>query len=186
MVECSLPNGIRGLVIAAALAALMSTASAGLLAASTTVTRTCCRACARRGQSDNGDVHENRIATLLLGLVVLGIALVVSDVISALTVAYNLLVGGMLIPLIGAIYWKRATAGAITSMTLGFLTVLVFMIRTASTPIRRSTTAWRSACSASSWSACSRGARRCRQRRLNQAQPRQARDFPSPFPFPRT
>ncbi|HGM8198184.1 TPA: sodium:solute symporter, partial [Pseudomonas aeruginosa] len=90
-------------------------------------------------QSDNGDVHENRIATLLLGLVVLGIALVVSDVISALTVAYNLLVGGMLIPLIGAIYWKRATtAGAITSMTLGFLTVLVFMIKDgldANTPI---------------------------------------------------
>ena len=32
VVEHSLPNGIRGLVIAAALAALMSTASAGLLA----------------------------------------------------------------------------------------------------------------------------------------------------------
>ncbi|MGC8384946.1 sodium:solute symporter family transporter [Pseudomonas aeruginosa] len=39
VVEHSLPNGIRGLVIAAALAALMSTASAGLLAASTTVTQ---------------------------------------------------------------------------------------------------------------------------------------------------
>lgn len=140
VVEHSLPNGIRGLVIAAALAALMSTASAGLLAASTTVTQDLLPRLRRgRGQSDNGDVHENRIATLLLGLVVLGIALVVSDVISALTVAYNLLVGGMLIPLIGAIYWKRATtAGAITSMTLGFLTVLVFMIKDgldANTPI---------------------------------------------------
>ncbi|MBH9387594.1 sodium:solute symporter [Pseudomonas aeruginosa] len=140
VVEHSLPNGIRGLVIAAALAALMSTASAGLLAASTTVTQDLLPRLRRgRGQSGNGDVHENRIATLLLGLVVLGIALVVSDVISALTVAYNLLVGGMLIPLIGAIYWKRARpAGAITSMTLGFLTVLVFMIKDgldANTPI---------------------------------------------------
>ncbi|MDQ3203124.1 MAG: sodium:solute symporter, partial [Pseudomonadota bacterium] len=52
----------------------------------------------------------------------------VNDVISALTLAYNLLVGGMLIPLMGAIYWKRATtAGAITSMALGFVTALVFM-----------------------------------------------------------
>ncbi|MBG4839810.1 sodium:solute symporter [Pseudomonas aeruginosa] len=140
VVEHSLPNGIRGLVIAAALAALRSTASAGRRAASTTVTQDLLPRLRRgRGQSDNGDVHENRIATLLLGLVVLGIALVVSDVISALTVAYNLLVGGMLIPLIGAIYWKRAsTAGAITSMTLGFLTVLVFMIKDgldANTPI---------------------------------------------------
>jgi SSS family solute:Na+ symporter len=70
---------------------------------------------------------------------VVGIALVVNDVISALTLAYNLLVGGMLIPLIGAIFWKRATTpGAITSMTLGFVTALVFMFKDgldANTPI---------------------------------------------------
>ena len=76
---------------------------------------------------------------MLTGLVVLAIALVVSDVISALTLAYNLLVGGMLVPLIGAIYWKRATtAGAISSMSLGFITALIFMIKDgldANTPI---------------------------------------------------
>ncbi|QZX81404.1 sodium:solute symporter family protein [Metapseudomonas otitidis] len=139
VVEHSLPNGIRGLVIAAALAALMSTASAGLLAASTTITQDLLPLLRGGRTSGNGDVHENRIATLLLGVVMLGIALVVSDVISALTVAYNLLVGGMLVPLIGAIYWKRATtAGAIASMTLGFLTVLGFMFMDgldANTPI---------------------------------------------------
>ncbi|KIV67948.1 putative sodium-solute symporter [Pseudomonas sp. FeS53a] len=139
VVEHSLPNGIRGLVIAAALAALMSTASAGLLAASTTITQDLLPLLRGGRTSGNGDVHENRIATLLLGVAMLGIALVVSDVISALTVAYNLLVGGMLVPLIGAIYWKRATtAGAIASMTLGFLTVLGFMFKDgldANTPI---------------------------------------------------
>ncbi|OEC37972.1 sodium:solute symporter [Pseudomonas sp. 1D4] len=139
VVEHSLPNGIRGLVIAAALAALMSTASAGLLAASTTITQDLLPLLRGGRTSGNGDVHENRIATLLLGVVMLGIALVVSDVISALTVAYNLLVGGMLVPLIGAIYWKRATtAGAIASMSLGFLTVLGFMFKDgldANTPI---------------------------------------------------
>ena len=69
----------------------------------------------------------------------MAIALVVNDVISALTLAYNLLVGGMLVPLIGAIYWKRATtAGAICSMSLGFITALVFMFKDgldANTPI---------------------------------------------------
>ncbi len=62
-----------------------------------------------------------------------------NDVISALTLAYNLLVGGMLVPLIGAIFWKRATtSGAITSMSLGFVTALVFMFKDgldANTPI---------------------------------------------------
>lgn len=139
IVQTSLPNGIRGLVIAAALAALMSTAAAGLLAASTTVVQDLLPRLRQGRESGNGDVHENRIATLLMGAVVLVIALVVSDVISALTLAYNLLVGGMLIPLIGAIYWKRATtAGAITSMSLGFLTALFFMLKDgldANTPI---------------------------------------------------
>ncbi|WP_431144728.1 sodium:solute symporter [Pseudomonas alvandae] len=139
VVQHSLPNGIRGLVIAAALAALMSTAAAGLLAASTTVVQDLLPRLRQGRESGNGDVHENRIATLLLGGVVLVIALVVSDVISALTLAYNLLVGGMLIPLIGAIYWKRATtAGAISSMSLGFVTALFFMFKDgldANTPI---------------------------------------------------
>jgi SSS family solute:Na+ symporter len=45
----------------------------------------------------------------------------------------------MLVPLIGAIFWKRATtAGAIASMGLGFATALVFMFKDgldANTPI---------------------------------------------------
>ncbi|MGV8744128.1 sodium:solute symporter, partial [Pseudomonas aeruginosa] len=107
------------LVIAAALAALRCTASAGVLAASTTIPHDLLPRPRRgRGPSDNGDVHTNRIATRLLGLVGHRTARVVNDQTSPRTVAYNLLVGGMLIPLIGAINWKRApTAGAITIMT---------------------------------------------------------------------
>jgi SSS family solute:Na+ symporter len=136
IVKASLPDGIRGLVIAAALAAMMSTASAGLLAASTTLTEDLLPRLRGGKQSSLG---INRLFTAVTGVVVLAIALVVNDVISALTLAYNLLVGGMLIPLIGAIYWKRATtAGAITSMALGFVTALVFMFKDgldANTPI---------------------------------------------------
>jgi SSS family solute:Na+ symporter len=136
IVKVSLPDGIRGLVIAAALAAMMSTASAGLLAASTVLTEDLLP---RLRGGKQSSLSINRLFTLLTGFAVLGIALVVSDVISALTLAYNLLVGGMLVPLIGAIFWKRATtAGAITSMSLGFVTALVFMFKDgleANTPI---------------------------------------------------
>ncbi|WP_166359814.1 sodium:solute symporter [Pseudomonas akapageensis] len=134
--KAALPDGIRGLVIAAALAAMMSTASAGLLAASTVLTEDLLPKLRGGKESSLG---LNRLFTLLTGIVVLGIALVVSDVISALTLAYNLLVGGMLVPLIGAIFWKRATtAGAISSMALGFIVALVFMFTDgleANTPI---------------------------------------------------
>ena len=136
IVKLSLPDGIRGLVIAAALAAMMSTASAGLLAAATTLTEDLLPKL-RGGKPSS--LRINRLFTLLTGIVVLGIALVVNDVISALTLAYNLLVGGMLVPLIGAIFWKRATtAGAIASMGLGFATALLFMFKDgldANTPI---------------------------------------------------
>ncbi|QHG66401.1 sodium:solute symporter [Pseudomonas putida] len=136
MIKGQLPEGIRGLLMAAALAAMMSTASAGLLAASTTLTEDLLPKL-RGGKPSSLGV--SRLFTLITGLVVLGIALAVNDVISALTLAYNLLVGGMLIPLIGAIFWKRATtAGAIASMSLGFATALFFMFKDgldANTPI---------------------------------------------------
>ena len=143
IVQLTLPDGVRGLVIAAALAALMSTASAGLLAASTTAAQDLWPLLTGR-KGEEGSANENRVFTLLLGIVVLAIALVVSDVISALTLAYNLLVGGMFIPLLGAIYWKRAsTLGAIASMLLGSLTAAFFMYTDgldANTPIYYSLT----------------------------------------------
>ncbi|MDH4607209.1 sodium:solute symporter [Pseudomonas sp. BN102] len=136
IVQASLPDGIRGLVIAAALAAMMSTASAGLLAASTTISEDLLPKLRGGKESTLG---MSRLFTLLTGIAVLVIALIVNDVLGALTLAYNLLVGGMLIPLLGAIYWKRATtAGAIASMSLGCITALVFMFTDgleANTPI---------------------------------------------------
>ena len=138
IVQISLPSGIRGLVIAAALAALMSTASAGLLAASTTAVEDLYPLCTKKPRHAHS-ARANRVATFGLGLIVLAIALLVNDVINALTLAYNLLVGGMLVPLVGAVYWRRATtAGAISSMLIGSLTAVLLMIKDgleANTPI---------------------------------------------------
>lgn len=136
IVRSALPDGIRGLVIAAALAAMMSTASAGLLAASTTLTEDLLPRL-RGGRASTLGIA--RSFTLLTGLAVLAIALLVNDVIGALTLAYNLLVGGILVPLLGAILWKHATtAGALASMLLGCGAAIVFMLKDgleANTPI---------------------------------------------------
>lgn len=136
IVRSALPDGIRGLVIAAALAAMMSTASAGLLAAATTLTEDLLPRL-RGGKAST--LGMARLFTLLTGLAVLAVALLVSDVIGALTLAYNLLVGGILVPLLGAILWPRATtAGALASMLLGSGAAIVFMLKDgleANTPI---------------------------------------------------
>lgn len=136
IIQVALPDGLRSLMITAAMAAMMSTASAGLLAASSTLTEDILPRF--RGGKGSG-LAINRICTMATGIAVLGVALVVDDVLSALTMAYNLLVGGMLIPLIGAIYWKRATpAGATAGMAVGCLTTIAFMLKDgldANTPI---------------------------------------------------
>lgn len=136
IIQTALPDGIRSLVITAAMAAMMSTASAGLLAASSTLSEDLLPK-VRGGKPSSLGI--NRLCALLSGIAVLLVALAVSDVLSALTLAYNLLVGGMLIPLIGAIFWKRATpAGAMTGMILGCLTAAAFMWKDgidANTPI---------------------------------------------------
>ncbi|MGO2466339.1 MAG: sodium:solute symporter [Serratia proteamaculans] len=123
--QAVLPAGVSGLVAAAALAALMSTASACLLASSTIALEDVLPAIRKR---PSGGLAAGRLTTLIMGCIMLGLAFVVRDVMMALTLAYNLLVGGMLIPLIGAIFWQRATStGAIASMLTGSLCVLGLM-----------------------------------------------------------
>lgn len=122
VVQTFLPPGVRGLVIAAALSAMMSTASAGLLAASTTLSEDLL------AKNRFNSLSWTRLFTLLVGLIAGGISLVVTDILDALTIAFNLLVGGMLVCLFGTIYWRKATtAGALTSMLSGFATCTVMM-----------------------------------------------------------
>lgn len=150
--QAVLPVGVSGLVAAAALAALMSTASACLLASSTIALEDVLPAIRRK---PSGGLAAGRVTTLFMGAVMLGLAFVVRDVLAALTLAYNLLVGGMLIPLVGAIFWPRATsAGAIASMLTGSLCVVGLMAGTASTPTAQSTAACWAAASPSCWAAC--------------------------------
>jgi SSS family solute:Na+ symporter len=123
----ALPVGITGLVLAAALAAVMSTASAGLLASSTILANDVYAGFIVRG--DHNKVLVSRVTTLLVGIVVLVISLIVSDVVGALTVAYDLLSGALFVPIVGALFWRRATAaGALASMAAGSVVVVIFMV----------------------------------------------------------
>ncbi|MHA6803948.1 sodium:solute symporter family protein [Salinifilum ghardaiensis] len=130
IVQGMLPAGLRGLVLVAALAALMSTASGALIACSTVSTNDIwSRLRNRRGRAGEGEVGSNRLATLLLGVLAIGISVAVNDVVAALTVGYNILVGGLLVPILGALVWRRATrTGAAAAMIAGTLTALVTMV----------------------------------------------------------
>ena len=77
----------------------------------------------------------------------LAMACLVNDVIAGLSIAYNLLVGGLLVPIMGALMWRRASAvGAMACMVTGSLTVIAFMVRDGIRPTPPSTSASSSAC----------------------------------------
>jgi solute:Na+ symporter, SSS family len=123
--KVALPVGLTGLVLAAALAAVMSTASATLLAASTILANDVYAEFFSRG---GNRVLLSRVFTLLVGVAVLVISLLVKDVVGGLTVAYDLLSGALLVPIIGALFWRQATgAGALAAMTAGGIVVVVLM-----------------------------------------------------------
>jgi len=123
----ALPVGITGLVLSAALAAVMSTASAGLLASSTILASDVYAGFVARGEHNR--VLVSRVTTLLVGVAVLVTAIAVNDVVGALTVAYDLLTGALFVPIVGALFWRRATAaGALASMTAGSVVVVIFMV----------------------------------------------------------
>jgi SSS family solute:Na+ symporter len=123
IVNVVLPVGLRGLVLAAALAAIMSTASACLLAASTVLLEDVYLPLRAAGSA--GSIGQSRAVTLMFGIVMMVLSCLMRDVLAALTVAYDLLVGGLLVSVIGAIMWRRGTtAGALSSIAVGSILVV--------------------------------------------------------------
>ncbi|MFI7098566.1 sodium:solute symporter [Streptomyces sp. NPDC050161] len=143
IVRDALPVGVRGLVLAAALSAVMSTSSGALIACAT-VANNDIWARLRRGvgrgrapgdgtgsgdgrsaEGAHDEVRGNRVFILLMGVAVIGLACALNDVVEALTLAYNVLVGGLLVPILGGLLWKRGTAaGALAAVAAGGLTVI--------------------------------------------------------------
>lgn len=129
-----LPLVIGGLVLAAAVAAMMSTASGALIAAAT-VARTDVvpfvaswfgrKVAVEHDRNPEEDVRENRWWVLGLGVAAIIIAILVKDVVAALTIAYDILVGGLLVAILGGLVWKRGTGlGAAVSMGVGTVVTL--------------------------------------------------------------
>ncbi|MEV7432907.1 sodium:solute symporter [Streptomyces griseoviridis] len=131
IVKDELPVGVRGLVLAAALAAVMSTSSGALIACATVANNDIwsrLRGAVRRSEGEHDEVKGNRVFILIMGVAVICTAIALNNVVEALTVAYNLLVGGLLVPILGGLLWKRGTAqGALAAVAVGGLTVVGLM-----------------------------------------------------------
>ncbi len=133
-----LPVAVGGIVLAAAVAAMMSTASGALIAAATVARNDVTPFVAgwfgkkievNTGTNPEHDVAANRYWVLGLGAVSIILAILVNDVVAALTIAYDILVGGLLVSILGGLLWKRGNGvGAALSMAAGTLVTLTTMI----------------------------------------------------------
>ncbi|PSK96453.1 SSS family solute:Na+ symporter [Murinocardiopsis flavida] len=120
-----LPVGVFGLIVSAALAASMSTASGLLIGSSTVLTNDVLRP---RYGPRAASVRANRAALFGIGLVALVVSLLMDSVVGAVTVAADLLAAALFVPVVGALFWRRSTAaGALASIVAGSVVCVVFM-----------------------------------------------------------
>ncbi|MFT6881555.1 MAG: SSS family solute:Na+ symporter [Marinoscillum sp.] len=115
-----LPHGLMGLVLAAYFSAVMSTADSCLMASSGSLLTDILGVKPPTEEMDKKSLRQSQLATLVIGILALLIALVLENVLEAMLFSYAFMVSGLFVPIIGAFYWKKSTAkGAMAAMIAG-------------------------------------------------------------------
>jgi Na+/proline symporter len=124
-----MPFAMQVLFYGALLSAIMSTASATLLAPSVTFVENIWRQFRPR-LGDKQELRTMRITVLVFTVCVCGYAIVLqgTPIYDLVSGAYQVTLVGAFVPLVSGLYWKRAsTQGAIFSIMLGILTWVLFL-----------------------------------------------------------
>ncbi len=127
-----LPVGIIGLVIAAMLAAEMSTDSGYMLTWATVIYNDLISPCLRRPLSPKGQLRLTRVLVLLIGIFLLFYGLwyeLPGNAWDYLAVTGNIYLASVFTLLVAGLYWKRATArGAYAALILGAVGPVTFLL----------------------------------------------------------
>jgi solute:Na+ symporter, SSS family len=115
-----LPSLVAGLVLAALVSAIMSTADATLLSSSTILSVDVIGKL-KRSVSDRTALSLSRCGVLVIGLAALGLALVLDGVIKALLFAYTIYTCGVILPVIVGFYKDKlkVTSNAALAAIIG-------------------------------------------------------------------
>ena len=120
MIVTVLPLGLSGLVVAAYMAAVLSTADSCLMGAVAIFTNDFYRKLINPNASDKDLMKANRLAVFILGSLAIGLAYKIPVVIDLVMYAYTFGAAGLFFPMLALLFWKRATAtGAFWSILLG-------------------------------------------------------------------
>lgn len=122
-----------GLVLAAVLAAIMSTADSILSAGVSHIIKDFYIETLHRSSSGEQDQKKllslSRLWTVILGIGSIAFATAVPRIVDILTYSYFLYTGGVFVPVVGGILWKNATReGAIAGIVVGALTAVIGIV----------------------------------------------------------
>lgn len=120
MILTLLPVGLAGVVIAAYIAAVMSTADSCLIGPVTILTNDIYRKMLRPQAPSAELLRVARALTLVLGVLAIALAYLAPSVLELVLYAYTFGAAGLFFPMLGLLFWPRSTAaGAFWSMVLG-------------------------------------------------------------------
>lgn len=115
LLKLVLPTGVMGIVLAAYFSAIMSTADSCLMAASGSFVTDFLKL-----KDPDANLRVSQFATLGLGIVSLILATLFENVLSLMLYSYSFMVSGLLVPLIGAVFFGcRNPLAALLSMIFG-------------------------------------------------------------------
>ncbi len=129
MIMMLLPVGITGIVIAAYIAAIMSTADSCLIGPVTIFTHDIYRKYIRPDATDQQLMRVARTLTIVLGVLAVILAYQVPNILDLVLFAYTFGAAGLFFPMLGLLFWRRTTAsGAFWSMILGGVSAVAWTL----------------------------------------------------------
>ena len=124
-----LPAGIAGLVIAAYIAAVMSSADSCLMGPVAIFTNDIYKKYLKPQSSQEQLVRVARYTTIFLGILAIATAYSIPNVLDLILYAYTFGSAGIFFPMLGLLFWRRTTAtGAFWSMLLGGSSAVIYSI----------------------------------------------------------
>ncbi len=120
LIRTAFPVGLLGLLLAAYFSAIMSTADSCVVVSSGNVLSDIVVKYTGLHYGQKNFIYISQGITLLIGTSALFLALFMENVLSLMLYSYGFLVSGLLIPLVGALFWKKGTSiGAFWAMIGG-------------------------------------------------------------------
>jgi SSS family solute:Na+ symporter len=136
LIRTVLPAGLTGLMLSAYFSAIMSTADSCLMAASGNVVTDILQQVTPRLGRKFSELRLSQVSTFIIGGLALLLASFMENVLSLMLLSYAFMVSGLLVPVIGALYWKKAHAdGALAAMITGGSVTIFLTISQATLPL---------------------------------------------------